>query len=107
MRQWPPQAIQLPDDQDIAGAAGLKRRRQSQPLGLGTAHGVSENALAARSPQSILLEVQALFTGRHARIANEHTIPAFLDGLPVLCIARNPSLVHLGGTLILSTGFMV
>jgi len=68
----PAQAVQAPDDQCVAGAHERECLLEARPLGLGAAHLVGKNFLAAGLLEGVGLQVEVLFAGGDAGIAYEH-----------------------------------
>src|SRR5947199_2597394 len=75
--QRPPEAIELPDHEPIAGPQVGQGPLQAGPLGPGPAGLVSIDLLAPRGLQGIFLEVEVLIEGRDPGVAGPHRV-----GLP-------------------------
>lgn len=72
MAQRAPEAIELPDHQDIARTQTRQQGLKHRPLGLGAADHFLEDLRAASSAQGIDLQVNALLLGADPRVADLH-----------------------------------
>src|SRR5271166_432432 len=70
--QRPPEAVELPDHELIAGPQIGQGPLQAGPLGPGPAGLVGVDLLAARGLQGILLEVEILLDGRDPGVSDPH-----------------------------------
>ena len=71
-RKGPCQAIQLPDDDDVALAGVVEELHQLRPLGLGTRGLLLIDAGALGALERIHLQMGFLGIGGDARLANFH-----------------------------------
>ena len=73
--QRPPQPVEPPNRQHIAGARHLQRHGEPRPRRLRAADPVLVDFLAADQPQRITLQVEVLVIGRDPRVADQHAAP--------------------------------
>lgn len=66
--------VQLPDHQRIARSHMRTRVRKSRTVATNARHMVSEYPLAASASERINLKVEALISGRHSRISDQHAV---------------------------------
>jgi hypothetical protein len=69
------QAVELPDDQGVAGAELIKELLEGWAVGAGTAGGLGEHPVAAAELQGVDLERWVLFDGGDAGIAEQIPMP--------------------------------
>src|SRR5262249_43766326 len=70
--QRPPEAIELPDHEPVAGPQIGQCPLQAGPFGLGPAGLIGVDLLAPGGLQSIFLEVEVLIEGRDPGVADPH-----------------------------------
>jgi hypothetical protein len=73
MPQRPAQAVELPDDQGVAGAELIKELLEGWAVGAGAAGGLGEHPVATSRGESIDLEVGLLVGGGDAGVTEQMT----------------------------------
>ena len=65
------EAIELPDDQGVAGPELVEDLGEDGPVGAGAAGGLGEDSVAAGSGEGVDLDVEVLVGGRDAGVAKQ------------------------------------
>jgi hypothetical protein len=71
MPQGPPEAVEFPDDQGVAGPQLVQELLEGGPVAAGAAGGLGEHPVAAGALQSVDLELWLLVGGGNTGVAEQ------------------------------------